>query len=193
MSEALALDLWQRVVGAVRNQGVSRRAAAAARFNVSAASISLWCALERRSGDRRPSPLGGDRRSGAIGAHADMILTVFEARNDMTIEELRTEIVDRGVRFGYGTLWRFFARHRLTRKKNSARCGQDRPDALIQHWAWFDGQIDFDPDRLVFVDESWGGCCAGLVETSLVGDQEGPVSISVCGAFIILPALGNFL
>lgn len=26
---------------------------------------------------------------------------------------------------------------------------------LRQRWAWFEGQIDLDPDRLVFVDESW--------------------------------------
>ena len=26
---------------------------------------------------------------------------------------------------------------------------------MTQRWAWFEGQIDLDPDRLVFVDESW--------------------------------------
>ena len=26
---------------------------------------------------------------------------------------------------------------------------------LRQRWAWFEGQIDLDPDRLVFIDESW--------------------------------------
>lgn len=26
---------------------------------------------------------------------------------------------------------------------------------LSRRWAWFEGQIDLDPDRLVFVDESW--------------------------------------
>ena len=116
MSKVLSLDLRQRVVAAVRNEGLSHRAAAA-RFNVSAASISRWRALERKSGDLRPGPLGGDRRSGAIEAHADTILTVFEGRRDMTVEELRTELAGRGLRFGYGTLWRFLARHRLTRKK----------------------------------------------------------------------------
>jgi hypothetical protein len=35
----------------------------------------------------------------------------------MSIEELRGELASQGLRFGYGTLWRFFARHRLTRKK----------------------------------------------------------------------------
>ncbi len=116
MSRALSLDLRQRVIAAVRDEGLSHRLAAA-RFKVSAASISRWRALERRSGGLRPGPLGGDRRSGAVEAHADTILRTFEARRDMTIEELRGELTGLGLRFGYGTLWRFFARHRLTRKK----------------------------------------------------------------------------
>ena len=116
MSKALSLDLRQRVVAAMRDEGLSHRAAAA-RFGVSAASISRWRALERQSGDLRPGPLGGDRRSHATEAHAGTILRVFEARRDMTIEELRGELASQGLRFGYGTLWRFFARHRLTRKK----------------------------------------------------------------------------
>jgi transposase len=116
MSKALSLDLRQRVVAAIRNEGLSHRAAAA-RFNVSAASISRWRALERQSGDLRPGPLGGDRRSAAIEAHAGLIPRTFEARRDMSIEELRGELASQGLRFGYGTLWRFFARHRLTRKK----------------------------------------------------------------------------
>lgn len=116
MSKALSLDLRQRVVAAVRDEGLSHRAAAA-RFNVSAASISRWRTLERRSGDLQPAPLGGDRRSGVIEAHAETILRIFQARRDMSIEELRGELASQGLRFGYGTVWRFFARHKLTRKK----------------------------------------------------------------------------
>jgi transposase len=116
MSKALSLDLRQRVIAAVRDEGLSHRVAAG-RFKVSAASISRWRALERRSGELRPGPLGGDRRSAAIEAHAGTILRIFEARRDMTIEELRGALAEQGLRFGYGTLWRFLARHGLTRKK----------------------------------------------------------------------------
>ena len=111
MSKALPLDLRQRVVAAVRDEGLSHRVAAA-RFKVSAASISRWRALEQRSGDLRPGPLGGDRRRSAIEAHAGTILRIFEAHRDMTIEELRADLAGQGLHFGYGTLWRFFARHK---------------------------------------------------------------------------------
>jgi transposase len=42
-------------------------------------------------------------------------------------------------------------------KKTAHAAEQDRPDVLRQRWDWFEGQIDLDPDRLVFVDESWAG------------------------------------
>lgn len=32
---------------------------------------------------------------------------------------------------------------------------QERPDILNQRWAWFESQLDLDPDRLVFIDETW--------------------------------------
>jgi len=32
---------------------------------------------------------------------------------------------------------------------------QDRSDILKRRRAWFDGQIDLDPNRLVFIDETW--------------------------------------
>lgn len=32
---------------------------------------------------------------------------------------------------------------------------QDRPDVLKQRLAWFEAQPDLDPERLVFVDETW--------------------------------------
>ena len=100
-------------------------------------------------------PLGGDRRSHVIEAHADAILEVFNARRDMALAELRTELAERGLRFGYGTLWRFFDRRGYTRKKTAHAAEQQRTDVPIRREAWFEGQLDLDPDLLVFVDESW--------------------------------------
>jgi transposase len=115
MSKALSTDLRMRVVAAVAD-GASHRAAAA-RFGVSAASVSRWRALERRQGDIRPGPLGGDRRSRRIEAQAPLILGLLRETPDITVEELRAALAARGHVFGYGTLQRFFVRHRITRKK----------------------------------------------------------------------------
>jgi transposase len=118
MSKALSLDLRTRVLAAVA-EGASHRTAAA-RFGVSAASVSRWRALERAQGDARPGPLGGDRRSGRIEAQAPLIRQLLDETPDLTTEELRQALGERGHVFGYGTLQRFFRRHRITRKKRPA-------------------------------------------------------------------------
>ena len=83
MPAALSLDLRVRVLVAVA-QGLSHRAAGD-RFGVSAASVSRWRALERAQGDARARRLGGDRRSGRIEAHRDMILAMIKETPDMAI------------------------------------------------------------------------------------------------------------
>ena len=115
MSKALSLDLRTRVLATVA-AGASHRVAAG-RFGVSAASVRRWRSLSRRQGNLRPSPLGGDRRSGRIEAHAKTILEMLEAVPDITIQELRYELSKTGVSFGYGTVQRFLIRHDMTRKK----------------------------------------------------------------------------
>jgi transposase len=115
MVKALSVDLRTRVLAAV-SAGASHRAAAA-RFGVSAASVSRWRALARGKGHVRPGPLGGDRRSGRIEAQAPLILALLAETPDITVEELRAALGERGLAFGYGTMQSFFARHRITRKK----------------------------------------------------------------------------
>lgn len=53
------------------------------------------------------------------------------------------------------TLHRFFARCGITRKKIGHAVEQDRPDVLKQRQDGFDSQLDLDPARLVFIDETW--------------------------------------
>ena len=115
MSKALSVDLRVRVLAAV-SEGATHRQAAA-RFGVSAASVSRWRALKREQDDVRPGPLGGDRRSGRIEAQAGLIRQLLDAVPDTTVEELRQALGARDHWFGYGTLQRFFRRHRITRKK----------------------------------------------------------------------------
>jgi len=116
MSKALSLDLRQRTLAAVLEEGLTHRQAAE-RFKVSAASVSRWRALAAEGAVPMHGPLGGDRRSQVVEAEAATILEVFHAQRDMTLLELREALAGRGLRFGYGTLWRFFARRGYTRKK----------------------------------------------------------------------------
>ncbi|WP_408904260.1 hypothetical protein [Rhodovarius sp.] len=91
--------------------GLSHREAAA-RFKVSAASVSRWRALAADGAVPMHGPLGGDRRSHIVEGHADAMLTVFQARRDMALAELQAELAEPGLRFGLGTLRRFVNQHR---------------------------------------------------------------------------------
>ena len=154
MSKDLSVGLRVRGLKAVTD-GASRREAAA-RFGVSPATVSRWRALERRQGDVRPGPLGGDRRSARVEAQGRLIEALLEATPDITVEELRAALAARGHAFGYGTLQRFFCQHGVTRKKNTAHASeQERPDVLRRRQVWFDGQFGLDPDRLIPIDETW--------------------------------------
>lgn len=61
--------------------------------------------------------LGGDRRSGRIDACKGLIVSLLEQTPDITIQEMRQALAERGHVFGFGTIQRFFKRHRITRKK----------------------------------------------------------------------------
>jgi transposase len=67
--------------------------------------------------------MGGDQHSPHIEAHGDLILSLYEATPDITLQELRAALAEQGVAVGYGGLWRFFRRHSITVKKDGA-CGR---------------------------------------------------------------------
>jgi transposase len=116
MSKALSVDLRDRVVAAIEG-GMSCRQAAL-RFGVSASSAIRWRQLARTQGDVRPGPLGGDRRSGRVESHAELILGLLDKKRDATLAELRAALAEHGVAVGSTTLWRFFERRKITLKKS---------------------------------------------------------------------------
>ncbi|MBB3912715.1 hypothetical protein [Sphingomonas desiccabilis] len=111
----LSQDLRERVVAAI-DGGMSCRAAAA-RFGVSAASAIRRRQLVLQNGTPTAKPQGGDHRAGRIDAHAAFILGAIESKDDITLVELQVLLAERDTPVGIGTLWRFFDRHRITRKK----------------------------------------------------------------------------
>lgn len=117
MAKSLSGDLRSRVICAVEEEGLSRRAAAA-RFGVGVSSAIRWVAEKRRSGRTKALPQGGDRRSGRIEAQADFILASVEQTRDITLEELREKLIaERGESFGTSTLHDFFRRRGISYKK----------------------------------------------------------------------------
>ena len=113
MSRALSVDLRERVLVAVAAGATHRQAAERCR---------QCCQREPLAGFGPgagqyawPRALGGAR----IEAYKTLILSLRAATPDMTLEEMRQALAERGHVFGFGTLRRFFKRHRITRKKDS--------------------------------------------------------------------------
>ena len=115
MATALSNDLRKRVLAAV-DGGMSCRQAAE-HFGVSAASAIRWNDRRRRDGNFAPKARGGDRRSGRIEAHGELILSLIDEMPDITLAELRARLAENGIGIAISTLWRFFKRHDITRKK----------------------------------------------------------------------------
>ena len=90
-----------------------------------------------------------------IEAHAELILEAYKATLDITLAELQALLANHGTEVALGTMRRFFARREITRKKTAHATEQDRPDILKRREEWFDGQLDLDPEQLIFIDETW--------------------------------------
>ena len=120
MTKPLSLDLRERLVSAVEG-GMSRRSAAE-RFGVAASTAIRWVDHWLETGHIRPRPLGGDKRSHRIEAHAGEILALIEATADITLGEIAAHL-DRthGLKVAPSTVWRLLDRRGLTFKKNRAR------------------------------------------------------------------------
>ena len=117
MPSPLSVDLRRRVVAFV-SDGASCREAAA-RFEVSAASVSRWAARVRHDGHVAPKSMGGDRHSHRVEAHKGLILVTCRRKPAIFLRELREHLARRGLQTSTSSLSRFFARHGISRKKRT--------------------------------------------------------------------------
>ena len=119
MARPYSDDLRQRAVAAV-DGGLSRHQAAK-RFSVGVSSVIRWVQAHRRTGSVSPKPVGGSRSCRIEGANRDWLLARIAAKPDLTLEEMRRELLaERGLSASYGAVWRFCDRERLSFKKNPA-------------------------------------------------------------------------
>jgi transposase len=118
MAQPLSMDLRSRLLAAV-DAGMSCRSAAS-RFGVAPSTAIRWQAQRRETGNFAPKPQGGDMRSRRIEDRATDILALWEARKDISLEELRAGLAGIGLIVSVAGLHRFFVRRGMTRKKRLA-------------------------------------------------------------------------
>jgi transposase len=125
MTRPYSLDLRERVVGAVVG-GASARSAARL-FQVSASAAIKWVQRWRAEETVAPRAIGGSRGTALDGEEAWLLALIVE-QSDITLEEIRDRLAERGVAVAVSTIWRFYDRHEISFKKKqftpASRSGQ---------------------------------------------------------------------
>lgn len=130
MFDGYSQDLRERFVKAV-DTGMSARAAGRL-FSISAATATRWASRWRMTGSVAAKPKTGHRVS-PLEAHADWLLAQVKETVDLTLEEIRARLRQRGVSAAVSAIWRFYRRHRITFKKKrytpASASARTSPDA----------------------------------------------------------------
>jgi transposase len=110
-----SLDLRERVVAAVETGGLSARRAAA-QFGVGASTAIRWVERLRKTGNLRPSKIGGYRPRAIAGEHRRWLSARIKDR-DFTLRGLVAELAGRGLKVDYRMVWSFVHDDKLSFKK----------------------------------------------------------------------------
>ena len=114
---AVDMGLRRRAVAAVVQDGMSTRAAAA-RFGLSAPSVSRWVKRFRERGHVEPDARGGSLSP--VEAERERIVRILEACPEMSSRALGEALAAEGVRVSDRTLRGFLKRHRMERPRRLA-------------------------------------------------------------------------
>lgn len=128
MPKAYSGDLRERVIGAVDQEGASRREAAE-RFGISPSSGVKWLQRWHETGSAAAKPRGGS--VSPLDKHTAMILGLIAEQPDLTLKETLAALLKRRIRTSRSALSRFFGRHGISFKKKPAsrRAGTARRGA----------------------------------------------------------------
>jgi transposase len=119
MAQGYSKDLRARAVSIVE-AGESAREAARL-LSIGASTAIRWIERWTRTGRVDAKPGTGHSRS-PLEKHRQWLLDLIAAEPDLTLEEIRTRLRSvKRQKAGIGSIWRFYERHDITFKKNSAR------------------------------------------------------------------------
>jgi transposase len=119
MAKGYSKDLRVRVISIV-TAGESAREAARL-LDLGASTAIRWIERWTRTGSVEALPGTGHNRS-PLKAHEQWLLDLVAAEPDLTLEEIRARLGSaKKLKAGMTSIWRFYDRHGITFKKNSAR------------------------------------------------------------------------
>ena len=146
MTRSLSGDLRGRVIAAIE-EGLSTREAAR-RFGIRISTAGAWYRRYRQTGETEARKQGQPPRS-KLDAHEAFILGLIEDAPDITLAEIGERLAaERDVRAAPSKVWHHVQKRRRTPQSSSVAM------SCAAAWTWFDGQLDLDPERLIFIDET---------------------------------------
>jgi putative transposase len=119
MAKPLSMDLRERVVDVVVQEGLSCREAAS-RFGIGVSTAIAWVRRFRDTGSVAPGQMGGHKPKAIRDEHETWLRQRIEER-DFTLRGLVAELANRGLKAGYAAVWHFVHAEKLSFKKNRAR------------------------------------------------------------------------
>ena len=119
MSGPYSMDLRERVVRAVEEEGLSRHQAAE-RFGVAVSTAVHWVKRFRDTGSVAPGKIGGHRPKKIVGEDRCWLLQRCRS-GEFTLRGLVGELAERGLKVDYRTVWKFVHAEDLSFKKKRRR------------------------------------------------------------------------
>ena len=112
-------DLRARVIEDVVT-GASRREAAE-HYGISPSIVVIWAQRFEATGSVAAKPSGGS--TSPLDDHVEFLLGLVADKPDLTLDEIVAAMGKRRITGSRSAVWRFFDRHNISFKKNSARGG----------------------------------------------------------------------
>ncbi len=119
MSGPYSMDLRERVVRAVEEEGLSRHQAAE-RFGVAVSTAVHWVRRFRETGSVAPGKMGGHRPRKIVGEYRCWLLERCQS-GEFTLRGLVGELAEQGLKVDYRTVWKFVHAEDLSFKKKPRR------------------------------------------------------------------------
>lgn len=116
MSKAYSMDLRERVVKAVTQEGMSRRQAAV-RFGVGPSTAIRWIERFEETGSVSPDQIGGYKPRAIRDGHAEWLRERCHQK-PFTLRGLVAELAsERSLKVDYRSVWQFVHDEKLSHKK----------------------------------------------------------------------------
>ena len=117
--KSYSIDLRERVVASVLEEGLSRNQAAK-RFGLGISTAINWVRRFQETGSVAPGKIGGYRPKAIVGEYREWLLQRMKEK-DFTLRGLVDELAERGLKVDYKTMWNFVHGEKLSFKKKRRR------------------------------------------------------------------------